>query len=103
MHFHHQFFRIKPGLTNLQGDIGPLHGLFEQWVTADEDWRQTQVYVECCKKEGTITSDARDWLTIAQVKAMLGEDGGTSMIKYLEENEAEKCRDHPDAPNIKDS
>lgn len=33
---------------------------------------------------------------------MLGEDGGTSMIKYLEETEPDKCRDHPDAPNIKD-
>jgi len=87
-------------LISKQGD---LHDLFEKWVSADEDWRKTELFVEISEKKGKVNADTRDWLSISELQGKLGVDGAASMIKFLEENEPLKCRDHPDAPGIKDT
>ena len=71
-------------------------------MTAEEDWRKSQLYIRIKNKTGTINSDERDWQTHAQLQASLGKDGADSMVAFLEANNPEKCRDHPDARGIKD-
>ena len=51
---------------------------------------------------GKVDTDARDWLTIKEVKEKLGDTAGQEMIDYLEVERPTQCRDHPDAPGIKD-
>ena len=71
-------------------------------MTAEEDWHKSQLYIRIKAKTGTINSDARDWLSRAQLEANLGKDAADSMVTFLEQNNPEKCRDHPDAPGIQD-
>lgn len=71
-------------------------------MTAGEDWHKSQLYIRIKSKTGTVNSDARDWQSHAQLQASLGKAAADSMVAFLEQNNPEKCRDHPDAPGIKD-
>ena len=58
--------------------------------------------VSITNSRGTINADARDWLSVAELEGKLGKEAAKSMIKNLELNFPDKCRDHPDAPGIQD-
>lgn len=51
---------------------------------------------------GKLDSDVRDWLTVAEMEAKMGKDAAKAMIAFKEANHPEHCRDHPDAPGVKD-
>lgn len=91
--------RFQPCLS---GDKSQLYELFEEWVKGSEEWRKSQLYARITNSHGTIEADASDWLTRAELVAKLGETAADLMIAHLEANCPEKCRDHPDAPGIKD-
>ena len=77
--------------------------LFEQWLSSDEDWRKTEIYIETCTKKGMISADARDWVSKTELVGKLGKEGADSMVAYLEKNEPSKCRFHPDAPGVEET
>lgn len=86
-----------------QGDMNPLHELFEQWLAADQDWRKSRAYIRATNKQGKVDSDARDWLTKEQLEMKIGKSAAASMVEHLEANQPEKVRDHPDGPpGVKD-
>ena len=88
--------------THRPGNIGPLQELFAEWCTADEDWTKSALFIKISSATGHISSDSKGWLSIAEVQTKLGEAGAKSMIDYLEKNKPAQCRDHPDAPGVKD-
>ena len=53
-------------------------------------------------QSGKVDSDVRDWLTFAELEAKLGKDAAKAMVAFKEANHPEHCRDHPDAPGVKD-
>eukprot|EP00435_Cladocopium_sp_Y103_P015384 s2779_g3.t1 len=72
--------------------------LFEQWLTAGQDWKKSQVYINISNNVGNIDTNARDWLTLGELETKLGAEAAKSMKDFLETHKPEKCRDHPDAP-----
>ena len=77
--------------------------MFAQWVANGEDWRKTQIFARISHSTGKVDSDARDWLTRVELEQKMGKQGADAMIAFLEAKQPEKCRDHPDAPGLKDS
>ena len=81
----------------------PLQDLFAQWLEAGGDWTKSQVYIESTNREGTTDVDTRGWVTQGELELKMGKLGAESMVNYLEENRPDQCRDHPDAPGVKDT
>ena len=84
------------------GDSIPLNDLFEQWIAGDEDWRKTRVYARMTNNTGHIDSDMREWVTLTEMENKMGKSAAEAMASFMETSRPEKCRDHPDAPGIKD-
>ena len=76
--------------------------MFEQWLSAGEDWKQSKIYIRQCSQSGQVDSDARDWLTLGELENKMGKAAAESMVKFLEANRPHQCRDHTDAPGVKD-
>ena len=85
------------------GDMGPLHELFESWISGEEDWRKSQTFIRITSSDGNINSDLRDWLTRAELQQKVGEEAAKEMINHLETHNPEKCRYHPDAPGVEET
>ena len=81
----------------------PLQDLFGQWLEAGGDWQKSKVFIESTNKEGTVDTDTRGWVTLAELEHKMGHVGAESMVNYLEQNRPDQCRDHPDAPGVKDT
>ena len=96
-------FMCVHAVPNAEGDSAPLHDLFEQWINSGEEWRKSQLYVRIQNQVGQIDSDARGWVSKAELTSKLGSAGADSMIAFLEATAPEKCRDHPDAPGVQDT
>lgn len=84
------------------GDVKPLQDLFGQWLEAGGDWQKSKVFIESTNKEGTVDTDTRGWVTLAELEHKMGHVGAESMVNYLEQNRPDQCRDHPDAPGVKE-
>lgn len=84
------------------GDNNPLNDLFEQWLAADEDWRKTRVYARMTNNTGHIDSDMREWITLTEMMTKMGTSAAEAMAAIMETTKPEHCRDHPDAPGVKD-
>ena len=83
--------------------MGPLHELFESWISGEEDWRKSQTFIRITDSDGNINSDLRDWLTRAELQQKVGEEAAKEMIDHMERHNPEKCRYHPDAPGVQET
>eukprot|EP00435_Cladocopium_sp_Y103_P073427 s58_g43.t1 len=90
-------------MRTFESDDKALQDLFQQWLEAGGDWKKSKIYIESCQKEGTTDTDTRGWVTQGELELKMGKAAADSMKKYLEENRPEQCRDHPDAPGVKDA
>ena len=86
------------------GICGPgkaaLHYLFESWVTSEENWRKSSVFINVANKESRTRRGVKRWLTIAELTQKFGEATATAIKEYKEANQPEEVRDNPDCPGV---
>ena len=51
---------------------------------------------------GHIDSDMREWITLTEMITKMGQTAAEAMAGIMETSKPEHCRDHPDAPGVKD-
>lgn len=51
---------------------------------------------------GHIDSDMREWITLTEMMTKMGTTAAEAMAAVMETTKPEHCRDHPDAPGVKD-
>ena len=76
--------------------------LYESWCSAQEDWRQSTVYMTISSKNGTVKRGIKKWMTRTQMEASVGKEVAAAIIDYKLSNETlrqTEVRANPDAPN----
>ena len=91
----------QPADRSQQGTKKEMSLLFESWCMANENRRNSTVYVQVTERSGTIRRGVKKWMTRAEMEKKWDTDITDAIIAYKNSSKSiceEEVRPHPDAP-----